>query len=341
MRKILLSLLTLIITSTLFAQELTTYNEVEAKKGATKNLDTVAWVHSGNLVFGINEGILHNWSAGGELASLTLNSVFTGNLTYYHRRSVWSNTLDAAYGLFYAYSNQFIPRKTDDRIDFTSKYGYRMHNTKDFYFVLLANARTQFSKGYNYDVPGWDTFSTSRFLSPLYITLAPGMEYRKGEMLSLFFSPLATRATFVDKYYTQQDPAGAYGVGYDKIFRCELGAYFSTRFQKDFSPNISYKTRLDLYSNYFAKDSYDTSGLLVRKDNPGNIDLMWDNLIGIKVYKYFSLTFGFTAIYDNDLPYKDTYTDDLGVVHGKDDPTTGLGWWQVKQMFTIGFNYKF
>jgi len=341
MKKIVLTLGLLCFGLSLWAQEVETYKEVEAKKGVTKNMDTVAWVYNGNLVLGINEGMLHNWAAGGELASLTFNGVFTGSLIYYHRRSVWANSLDATYGLFYAYSNDFVPRKTDDRIDLTSKYGYRLHKTRDFFFVFLANARTQFSKGYNYDLPEWDTFSTSKFLSPLYITLAPGFEYRKGEMLSLFLSPIASRNIFVSKYYTLMDPAGAYGVKYGKNFRSELGAYCSIRFQKEFSKTFSYKSRIDLYSNYLAQNSYDSTGVLIKADNPGNIDIMWDNLIGIKVYKYFALTFGLTAIYDNDLPYKKTYINESGVEVTKDDPTSGLGWWQMKQMFTIGFNYKF
>jgi len=127
MKKIVLTLGLLCFGLSLWAQEVETYKEVEAKKGVTKNMDTVAWVYNGNLVLGINEGMLHNWAAGGELASLTVNGVFTGRLIYYHRRSVWANSLDATYGLFYAYSNDFVPRKTDDRIDLTSKYGYRLH----------------------------------------------------------------------------------------------------------------------------------------------------------------------------------------------------------------------
>ena len=312
-------------------------DELAKKYTETKNVDTIAWVYAGNLSLGLNEGLLHNWAAGGELASLTVNGLFNGSLTRYHERSVWTNNLDAAYGLFYAYSNSFVPRKTDDRIDFTSKYGYRIDTTKDLYLSVLLNAKTQFTKGYNYDAPSWDTFSTSKFFSPFYLTLAPGIEYRKGSMLSLFFSPVATRFTHVDKYYTLMDPAGMYGVQYDKTFRFEFGAYFSGRFVKDFTKNISYRGRLDLYSNYLAKDDKDASGMVVKKDNPGNIDILLDNSITFKFYKFFSLNVGLVAIYDNDVPFKDTYDDGSKVK----EPINGLGWWQLKQVVSFGFNYKF
>jgi hypothetical protein len=317
------------------AQDLS-YSEMAKKYTETKNIDTVAWIYSGTLTMGINQGILHNWAAGGELASLTLNGQFNGTITRYYNRSVWSNTFDAAYGLFYAYSNSFVPRKTDDRIDFTSKYGYRLSKTSDLYFTGLLNAKTQFSKGYNYDQPDWDTFSTSNFLSPLYITIAPGIEYRKGSNLTLFFSPVASRLTFVSDYYTLQDSAGMYGVEYGKTVRFELGAYFSGRYTKDFTKNISYRGRLDLYCNYLAKNK-EVGGMIVKKDNPGNIDILIDNAISFKFYKFFSMNLGLVAIYDNDVPYESLLSDGTA----QKEPVNGLGWWQLKQFMSFGFNYKF
>lgn len=332
-------LLTTLLSGCLYANAQNLSGDELAKKYTeTKNVDTIAWVYAGNLSLGLNEGLLHNWAAGGELASLTVNGLFNGSLTRYHERSVWSNNLDAAYGLFYAYSNSFVPRKTDDRIDFTSKYGYRLSKTSDLYFSGLVNAKTQFTKGYNYDAPSWDTFSTSKFFSPFYLTIAPGIEYRKGSMLTLFFSPLASRLTFVDKYYTLQDPAGMYGVKYGKTARFEFGAYFSGRYVKDFTKNISYRGRLDLYSNYLAKNDVDPiTGMIIKKDNPGNIDILIDNSITFKFYKFFSLNVGLVAIYDNDVPFAKTYNDGATVK----EPVNGLGWWQIKQVVSFGFNYKF
>ena len=188
----------------------------------------------------------------------------------------------------------------------------------------------------------WDTFSTSKFFSPAYFILAPGIEYRKGTNLSLFLSPVAGRMTVVDKYYTTRAPEGAFGVENGKSLRFELGAYFSGRYVADITENMSFRTRLDLYSNYLAKDYTDSAGNVVKKDNPGNVDVLWDNLFAWKLSKYFSLTLGGTFIYDNDIPFVTTTTDPVpGQEVQKDEPGMGLGWWQVKQVFTIGFQYKF
>ena len=310
------------------------------KQLQTENKDTVAFIYGGMFNFGINEGFLHNWAAGGEIASITANAIFSGYTVKMHHKQIWTNNLDLTYGLFYAYSNQFIPRKTEDRIDFTSKYGVRI-DTSHFYITGLFNFKSQFTKGFDYNAPGWDTFSTSRFLSPAYFTLAAGIEYRKGSNLSLFLSPIAARLTIANKYYTLMQPEGAFGIEYGQTARFELGAYFSGRYMVDITPKLNYKTRLDLYSNYLAKDYKDSLGNVVKKDNPGNVDVLFDNLFAWKASKYLNLTLGATFIYDNDLPYKKTYIDETGTEVLKDEPGMGLGWMQLKQLFTIGFIYKF
>lgn len=308
---------------------------------STENKDTVAWVYGGTTNLGANQGFLHNWAAGGEISALTINSLFSGYLNRLCHRHLWTNNLDLAYGLYYAYSNQFVPRKTDDRIDLTSKYGYRLNPKHDFYLSGLFNFKSQFTPGYDYNAPMWDTFTTSRFLSPAYFTLAAGVEYRKGNALSLFFSPAAARITVASRDYTRRLPEGAFGIEYDKNLRFELGAYFSGRYQVDITKNLLFKTRVDLYTNYLAKDKKDTLGNVVKKDNPGNIDIFWDNLFALKVSKYVNVTLGATLVYDNDIPFVKTYTDNTGVEQPKNEPAEGLGWWQVKQVLTVGFQYKF
>jgi len=256
-------------------------SETESLKKAleTVNIDTVAWTRGGVFILGGNEGLLHNWPAGGEVLSLTVNGQFNGYLNRIYHHHVWANNLDMTYGLLYAYSTEFVPRKMDDRIDFTSKYGVQADHSKSFYFSGLFNFKSQFTKGYDYKVPDWDSFSTSGFLSPGYFTGAIGLEYRKGSNLSVFFSPIASRLTVADRYYTLMRPEGAFGVPYGKTSRYELGAYFSGRWQASVNKRFLYRTRLDFYSNYLAKDKKDSLGVVVKKDHPGNIDLLWDHFL--------------------------------------------------------------
>jgi hypothetical protein len=308
----------------------------------TENKDTVALMHSGIFTAGINEGFLHNWAAGGEVASLTINSVLRANLTYLKHTDVWSNNLEMAYGLNYTYSNSFIPRKTDDRIDFTSKYGKRADSLKNLFFSCVFNFKSQFTKGYDYSLTGWQNKPTSDFLSPAYLTLAMGMEYRKGSNISLFLSPIAAREILADAKYTSLSPQGAFGIDSGKTSKLQFGAYFSGRYKKDINKHLLFSTRLDLYSNYLAKDTRDAANNIVKQDNPGNIQFFWDNLMVLKVYKTLSITLGLTIAYDNNFPYSKTYIDKASnTVVAKNQPAENLGWLQLSQVFAIGISYKF
>lgn len=307
-----------------------------------ENKDTVAWIRSGVIQIGANQGFLHNWAAGGEVVSLAVDGLLSANITRLHHRQVWSNSIDASYSLFYAYSNKFVPRKVDDRLDITSKYGTRLDSASNFYFTGLFNFKSQFTRGYDYSIPDWQQSSTSNFMSPGYFTLAAGMEYRKGNTLTLFLSPIAVRMTVAQRKYTLMRPEGAFGVPYGETARTELGAYFSGRYQVDITPGIRYKTRLDLYANYLARDVKDSLGVVVKRDNPGNIDIFWDNLLSFKLGKYINLNIAVTAIYDNDLPFNREYLDANNQPATKPkEPGDELGWVQLKEVMSFGIAYRF
>lgn len=339
MKKSLLVIASLIGFGTNSFAQLT---KADSLKGAMTLVqkDTVAWIYSGQLNLGATQGFLHNWASGGEIISVQANGIFAGNLTHINHNKVWSNDLLLAYGLNYVYSNMFVPRKVDDRIDFTSKYGVGLKKCQNWFITGLMNFRTQFTKGYDYSLNDWRKMPVSNRLSPAYLTLAAGMEYKTNDF-TLFFSPAALRFTFANSYYTTLNPEGAFGIAYGKTSRTELGAYLSARYQKQLSPKVTYRGRLDLYSNYLAKDEV-LNNVVVKKDNPGNIDVMFDNYLGFKLTKAVSVALGVTLIYDNDMPYRKTYIDPNSQLEvTKDEPGNNLGWSQINQVFNIGLQYKF
>lgn len=338
-KQLLIAALSLSACSGTFAQ-LNKVDEVK-KQLQTENVDTVAWVHSGVLTIGANTGFLHNWAAGGELGSLLVNGIFSGRLDRLNHRDIWSNNLDMTYGLTYNYSTAFIPRKTDDRIDFTSKYGMMLDTANNIFLTGLFNFKSQFTKGYDYSIPNWDSMSTSAFMSPAFFTTAIGFEYRKGSDISIFLSPIAARMITADKFYTLSNPEGMFGVPYGKTSVFQLGAYFSGRYTANISKKMIYKTRVDLYGNYLAKDTKDSTGKVIKKDAPTNINILFDNLFSWKVSKVVNITLGLTFMYDNNIPYSRTYTDAAGNEVPKNEPGEWLGWTQVKQVTTIGISYKF
>ena len=78
---------------------------------------------------------LTNWAAGGQ-NSVSVNGILSLFANYKEDRSVWNNSLDIGYGLLKQGEDEAF-RKTDDKIDFLSKYGQEAF--KPFYYAAMLN----------------------------------------------------------------------------------------------------------------------------------------------------------------------------------------------------------
>ncbi|MBK7762202.1 MAG: DUF3078 domain-containing protein [Bacteroidetes bacterium] len=337
--------LALIILSTqLFAQTPDQKSD-DVQKGLARKIEVKneGWVRGGLLNIGINQAMLENWAAGGERMSLAVNGQFNGFIARTKGSTAFENTLDLYYGLNYVASSAFVPRKLDDRIDFSSRYGLQPKKwttskskfKRSTYFTGLFRFQSQFTEGFNYEQPNWQNNPISEFMAPAYFTLALGAEFRPNPNFSFFLSPLAAKYTSVKSKYTNN--ASAFGVEQGKTGRLELGAYMTTKYKTALTKNIMYNTRLDLYSNYLAKNTV-VNGVITKRDNPGNIDILWDNFFAMKISKFIGAGLGFTLLYDNDQPGQKNKTK---MVNGIETPDYGpLGWAQLKQVLNVGFSYK-
>ncbi|HYC27281.1 MAG TPA: DUF3078 domain-containing protein, partial [Chitinophagaceae bacterium] len=198
-------------------------------------------------------------------------------------------------------------RKNDDRLDILSKYGYAL--TPKLNLSGLFNFRTQFFKGYTYS-GDTRTFS-SEFLSPAYILLSPGFDYKPTGNLSIFVSPVTVRWVIVQN--DSLSAAGLYGVEPGKKSRAEIGAFLSANYVADISKSVSYKGRMDLFSNY--------------RNKPKNIDLYMTNLFAVKLSRYLSATWSLDLVYDDDAR-----------LFGKNHNAPAL---QVKSLVGVGFLVKY
>ena len=196
MKKIVLSLITTAVISTAFGQD--------AKEVVTEATKDTSWTKGGNLGLNVSQTSFNNWAAGGQ------NSVSgTGLISLFANKKVtkytWDNTLDLAYGLIQQGTADVI--KSDDKIDFSSKYG--QHAFKKWYYSGLLNFKTQFAPGYANPTKVTKT-RISDFLSPAYLIGALGFDYKHNKYLSVFVSPLAGKVTIVNS--TILANAGAFGV---------------------------------------------------------------------------------------------------------------------------------
>ena len=217
-------------------------------------------------------------------------------------KNLWHNTLDLGYG--YINTTSLGSRKSDDRLDLLSKYGYQIRDK--WYAGALFNFRTQFAEGFAYekDVNGAEVKTlTSKFLAPAYILLSLGFDYKPSSSFSLFISPITERWIIVNDEVLSA--VGAYGVEPGSKSKNELGAFLSASFDKNVMTNVTFKSRFDAFSNY--------------KNNPGNVDIFWTNILAMKVNKFLSANIALDFLYDHD----------------------AIARLQLRQLLGVGFSAKF
>ena len=191
-----------------FAQDQTVK---DLKANATKEIKKEkidsgkTWKSGGLFNLNFGQGSQSNWSAGGDDFSLSINS-YLGFYAFYKKdRYSWDNTIDLNFG--YINTTSLGSRKNDDRIDLLSKVGYELKRKLNL--TTLLNFHTQFAKGYNYNSSNSKEL-LSNFLSPGYILLGIGLDYKPADGLSIFVSPITSRWTIVEN--DSLSAKGAYGV---------------------------------------------------------------------------------------------------------------------------------
>ncbi len=291
MKKMLLVGLVMAASQLVNAQDKTVQ---DLKNASSKNIakdpnDTIPKMWKTGGLFNLNFGqtSLSNWAAGGDNLTLNVNGILNLHAFYTKNRNNWDNNLDLSLG--YVKTTSLGSRKSDDNIDFTSKYGYQLTPTSKWYGSALVNFRSQFAPGYSYT----DTSRTkiSAFTSPAYALISLGFDFKPNKNFSLFLSPISSRWVIVSATglnpLTPNDKGNVYGVPLGKTVENEIGAYLSATYFQEFIKNVTYKGKLDLFSNY--------------KHNPGDVDVYMTNLLSTNVFKGLSFTFGLDVVYDDDV----------------------------------------
>lgn len=256
------------------------------------------------------------WTAGGENSNSVMGNLnLFGN--YCSKNMSWENSLEVGFGL-HSFSLDDLG-KTNDNFDLNSKLG--MKKNRSISYVALLNIRNQFAPGYiSYDniAGSISTHTISSLMSPAYLTLALGVEYRPRKFFSFVLSPLAAKTTVVINQVAKEVNEGVFGVDLGKQFRNDIGWFYRFELKTSVMENIYLNTRLDLYSSYIM--------------NQGNIDVNWDVLLNMKINNFLSANLNASLIYDDDTrtpSYK-------GTVYYLRGPRI-----QIKEMLGVGLCLKF
>jgi hypothetical protein len=258
----------------------------------TQVADT-SWKKGGLIGINFNQASLSNWAQGGE-NSVAISSTAFLFANYAKNKTEWSNRLDLAYAMVQTGNDKL--KKSDDKIEFNSKYG---HKLSDKWLVsFLLNFKSQFADGYIYPD---DSTIVSKFFSPAYLTLGIGFTYKPVNFFEVFISPATAKLTFVNDSYLSS--IGAYGVDSGKTVRTEMGAYINMIFKKDIMENVTLASKLELFDNYTDKDAA----------NAKKIDVNWDVLLNMKINSALSANINTQLIYDANVIERTQFKETLGI----------------------------
>lgn len=278
------------------------FNNVSTELSTEK--DTTYWIKEGEFSIQLNQVSFRNWAAGG-INSYAAVFGINYDFNYAKGKKTWDNKLVLSYG------NQSLDgdlRKTSDKIDFASKFGYTLSSKA--YFGVLFSLKSQFTKGFNY--PNTANY-ISKFAAPLYSGIGPGIDYKPNKYLSVFVAPATIQWVIISDEYLSE--IGVFGNEAGQKVRTQFGAAVKMHYKKEIAKNIVFDTKLELFSDYLK--------------NPQNIIVNWTGELNLKVNKFISAKFSADLIYDHNI----IISNENGIPLG---PRT-----QFKEMFGAGLSVKF
>ena len=310
MKKFLLSL-----AMVLFASQMIFAQDAEEK----------SWTHGGFVGLNVSQSHFSNWTSGGQDNIIGL-STFKYSANYLKGKSKWDNNIDLALGYSY-FDFDMKPLKTDDRINFSSLYGYDV--VKDELFITAnLNFQSQFADGFDYKTDS--TNKISKFLAPAYLTVGLGTQYTPASWFSLNLAPASGRLTIVnDQTLADKGAFGVKGALIDPVtgeilehgskFRMELGAQLIANVNYEIFKNVIFTSKLVVFYDYMQTREFNA----LNKEYGCRLDFDWDNAIVMKVNDWLNCNVTARLIYDEDIK-----------------PIEGDSFLQFKEVLSVGISYR-
>ncbi len=253
-----------------------------AQEAAPDSLD--AWQYDLRGKFNAAQAAYNNWKEGG-LNSVSVSTTLDGAARREGDRWIQEHTMRLAYGLLQQDTLDF--RKSEDLIRMESSLRYRGdHFFRVFNPTIAVGLRTQFAEGFNYDKDPLERgqrppVKTSDFFSPGTITESIGLTYEADSWFSQRLS-FASKQTIVmiDRFRP------LYGVDPDGPMRLEAGAESVTTFDREIVDNVRLQSSLNLFLAF---------------NQPGQPDMIWENLITMQVNSWMNVDLEFVAVYNEDV----------------------------------------
>jgi hypothetical protein len=275
---------------------------------------TKHWQLGGDYLVNISQIWFINWVAGGQ-NTFAGNTLLKTYLLYSTDSLLWENTLKVALGMVKQANTDRI-NKSDDRIDFTSRYTRK--STKNWEFSTVLNFKTQALPGYEMvkDSAGNETETKiSSFMAPAYTILSLGYSYKPNKNFMLLIAPLTGKLTIVIQEKLSDISSFVYSlVSFEENYKAEFGGFIQWNAKATIHKNFSIESTLELFSNYLS--------------NPQYIDVDWEMVAKLKISKYFAANLKTNLVYDHDI----LTVNEEGIAAPRV---------QFKQFAGIGLSYSF
>lgn len=231
------------------------------------------WKIHGRFAFVFNQSSFSNWVSGGE-NTVAGNINVNYDFNYKKNNINWDTRIISGYGLSHISDKGY--RKTDDRFELNSLFGFK--TSTYWFFSFITNFRTQYTKGFDYRKE--PKILVSELFAPAYLTFGPGMLWKKSDDLSINIAPSTARYTFVNDFFS-----GQFGVDEDRNTAFSLGFNVSGYYKFSLMDNIEMENIFTLYTDYLA--------------NVGNADVDYQTNIRFKVNKNVKMQMTFHTIIDD------------------------------------------
>ena len=227
-----------------------------------------------------------NWSQGGE-NSVTWSVFGDFSVKFVEDSLLVYNHLNAVYGK--TKTGEAIFKTNSNEIFLETVFLYRMGWQIDPYFSNTI--RSVITKGYDYSKD--EPIQISDFFDPGYVTQSLGFSYNK---ISGFTSRLgiALQEVFTNKYRSYSDKQDTKTKV--EAFKFETGMESVTEAKFDIMENITYSSRLRLFTRFEHIDVW---------------DVRWDNTLRAKINSIFNVNLTTLLVYEKSQSVKTQFREAL------------------------------
>jgi len=267
---------------------------------AEPKVDPQAWQKSLVTKLAGSQATFQNWAEGG-INTLALSSGVDGRWQKNYGR--WNRRYDLRLAFGAVKQDTLDFRKAEDIIRLQATYKHTGSGSLSAFTPTAAfNARSQFAPGYNFDKNQFKVKrplpqKVSDFMSPGVFTQALGMTYQYRPWLSQRVG-LGGKQTVVLIERLRE----LYNMDIDEKVRVEFGLEAYTELEKELAENIHLKSTLGLFAAF---------------NQPEHPDLLWENMLTMKVNSWLQFNVEWAVLRDKDVSdrfqFKEVFT--VGIVY--------------------------